>query len=157
MYIDPVVALAAELSRTEDALAKARDKGDDRLVYRLTAKVALLNEDFYGTAPTSALGAAELLRRAALSLRATWPAHAYHMREIADRMADGRRDIADIVWLRAMYPAMDAGSFGREGTAAAGLVALAIKGACRPLVVFRAAMPPRTQKGAASAKSIHRV
>ncbi len=145
MQIDPVVALAAELTRTEQALLDARKNGNNRRALRLVAKIALLHEDFCSTVPTSAIGAAELLRRTALVLQGARPGHARQMQEIADRMADGQREISDIAWLRAIHRAMDAGSLGREGTEAAGLVARAIKGAARPVLVYRSAAIARPQ------------
>ncbi len=42
-----------------------------------------------------------------------------------------------------MRPAMSGGLCGNEGVIVAPLVALAIRGASRPLIVFRAVFPPR--------------
>jgi len=147
MQIDPVVAIAQKLAESERALRDARSRGDDKLARRWLAVVSLLNEELYNVVPTSPLGAAELLRKAAVSLGSAWPAYATHMNIVAERLANGVRALEDLVWLRSMRPALSGGLCGNEGVIVAPLVALAIRGASRPMVVFRAVFPPRNDDG----------
>jgi hypothetical protein len=147
MQIDPVVALTEKLSQAEKALRDARLRCDDKLVSRWLALISLLNEELYSIVPTSVIGAAELLRRAAESLGASEAKYAQHMVEIAGRFSNGSRLLPDIVWLRSMRPALTRGLCGSEGVIVAPLVALAIRGASRPVVVFRAVLPPKDDDG----------
>jgi hypothetical protein len=143
MQIDPVVALTDKLSQAEKALRDARLRCDDKLVSRWLALISLLNEELYSVVPTSVIGAAELLKRAAESLGTAEKKYAQHMVEIAGRFSNGSRLLPDIVWLRSMRPALTRGLCGSEGVIVAPLVALAIRGASRPVVVFRAVLPPK--------------
>ncbi len=93
MQIDPVVAIAQKLAESERALRDARLHGDDRLVRRWLAVVSLLNEELYNVVPTSPLGAAELLRKAAASLGSAWPAYATHLDVVAERLSNGSRSL----------------------------------------------------------------
>ena len=147
MPIDPVVAVTEKLLQAERALRDARLRRDEKMTSRWLALVALLNEELYNAVPTSALGAAELLRRAAHSLGDPGASYANHMREIADRFADGTRALTDLVWLRSIRPALTGGLCGNDGIIVAPLIALAIKGASRPVVIFRAALPPPRDDG----------
>ena len=61
---------------------------------------------------------------------------------MADRLSQGKREHADLVWLRAMRNALKEGQGGEQGMNAAPLLGLALKGAARPIVVFRAFAPP---------------
>jgi len=142
MAMDPVVVLAHELSIAEEALKDARNRQDEKMALRLIAKVSLLNEDLYNVVPTSPLGAAELLRRAAISLPPGAATYTLHLMEIAGRLAAGVREFADLLWLRSMRPALTSGLCGQEGIIVAPLIALAIKGAAIPIVVYRAVLPP---------------
>jgi len=142
MQIDPVVALTARLAQAERGLREARLSHDNPMTSRLLSVISLLNEELYSTVPTSALGAAELLRIAANSLGEP-PATSYatHLKDIANRLSDGRRELPDLVWLRSVRPALTGGLCGNDGVVAAPLVALALKGASRPVVIFRAVLP----------------
>jgi hypothetical protein len=142
MQIDPVVALTEKLAQAERALRQARLRSDDNLVARWLELIALLNEELYSIAPTSTIGAAELLRRAAHSLGGTQISIASKLAEIAERFSHGSRSLPDIVWLRWLRPALTRGACGNDGIIVAPLIALAIKGAARPVVVFRAVLPP---------------
>src|ERR1700748_3689018 len=141
MPIDPVVAITEKLLQAERALRDARLRRDEKMTSRWLELVALLNEELYNAVPTSALGAAELLRRAAHSIGDPGASYANHMREIADRFADGTRALTDLVWLRSIRPALTGGLCGNDGIIVAPLIALAIKGASRPVVIFRAVLP----------------
>ena len=142
MQIDPVVALTAKLAQAERGLREARLKHDNQMTSRLLAMISLLNEDLYSTVPTSALGAAELLRIAANSLGdRTGQSYAAHLTDIASRLSDGSRELGDRIWMRSVRPALTGGLCGNDGVVAAPLVALALKGAARPVVIFRAVLP----------------
>ena len=149
MMMDPVVMLAEELRTAESALDKAtRIYNHDgkqmhgELVNVLLAKVKRLFAELFETEPSSALGAAELVRLAAQRLPFAYARHAAQLHEIADRLAAGQRKLADLVWLRAMQAALNDGYFGREGEKTARLLNLAIAGARRPVMVFHAVQPP---------------
>jgi hypothetical protein len=142
MQIDPVVALTEKLAQAERALRHARLRSDETMVARWLELISLLNEELYSIAPTSSLGAAELLRRAAQSLASSQISIAAKLAEIAERFSNGSRSLPDIVWLRWLRPALTRGVCGNDGVIVAPLVALAIKGAARPVVVFRAVMLP---------------
>ncbi len=149
MEIDPVVRLAEELRYTECALHGAvrlyeRDhcQKNGEMVSTLLISLKSLHRAFLQTIPTSALGASELLRMAAQRLPDTQAATVRHFQEIADRLAAGRREHPDLVWLRAMRTALARGLCGDPGTKAAALLRLAILGAARPVIVFRAFAEP---------------
>ncbi|MEJ0026411.1 MAG: hypothetical protein WDN01_10315 [Rhizomicrobium sp.] len=147
MQIDPVVFLAQKIVDAERALRDARLRRDEKMTTRWLAVLSMLNEDLYTVVPTSPLGAAELLRKAAASLGGAWAIYAAHMGEIAERLSNGSRALDDLVWLRSMRPALSSGLCGNDGVIVAPLVALAIRGASRPVVVFRAVFPPRNDDG----------
>ncbi len=149
MEIDPVVLLAEELRATEAALHAAiqryekdhsRESGEK--VNGLLKAIKSLYRDLFETAPTSAMGASELLRLAAQRLPFSMSRYTNHFHEVADRLGAGRRDHADLIWLRAMRSSLRQGQGGDEGIRASPLVALALAGAARPVLVFRATVPP---------------
>jgi hypothetical protein len=149
MEIDPVVLLAEELRSAETALqaTSKRYELDHRLehgdaINTLLASIKTLNGKIVETVPTSALGAAELVRIAAQRLPFSLARYATHFHEVADRLSAGRREHGDLVWLRAMRSALKGGQGGEPGQKAAPLLSLALAGASRPVVVFRAVAPP---------------
>jgi phage terminase large subunit-like protein len=83
-----------------------------------------------------------MLRMAAQRLPFSMSRYSSHFHEVADRLGAGRRDHADLVWLRAMRCSLRDGQGGDQETRAAPLVALALAGAARPVLVFRAMVPP---------------
>ncbi|MBL6852460.1 MAG: hypothetical protein ISS15_15795 [Alphaproteobacteria bacterium] len=142
MQIDPVVALTARLTQAERRLREARLKHDNQMTGRLLAAISLLNEELFSTVPTSVLGAAELLRVASNSLgEATGPPYAAHLREISTRLSNGSRELRDLIWLRSVQPALTGGLCGNDGIIAAPLIASALQGAARPVMIFRAVLP----------------
>ena len=153
MQIDPVVAIAQKLLDAERALRDARLRRDEKMTARWLAVLSLLNEELYTVVPTSPLGAAELLRKAAAALGCAWTIYAEHMDDIAQRLSNGARALDDLVWLRSMRPALSSGLCGNDGVIIAPLVALAIRGASRPMIVFRAVFPPRNDDGFGHAAS----
>jgi hypothetical protein len=142
MQIDPVVALSEKLAQAERALRTARLRSDEKMVARWIELISLLNEELYSIVPTSTLGAGELLRRAAGSLGGGQTSISTQLAEIAERFSNGSRTLPDIVWLRWLRPALTRGICGNDGVIIAPLIALAIKGVSRPVVVFRAVLPP---------------
>jgi hypothetical protein len=144
MQIDPVILLAEDLRSTEAALDKAtqlyssdlrRENGE--LVNLLLGRLKRLYREIHETVPTSALGAAELVRMAARRLPFSYARYAAHLHEIADRLAAGRRLHADLVWLRALEAALGEGVCGKDGGTIAPWLHLAVVGASRPVMVFR--------------------
>lgn len=151
MAIDPMVLLAEELRSTEAALDEAsriyfRDhrKEDGEMVNFLIGRLKRLYDDTLKTAPTSVIGAAELVRIAARHLPFSHSRYATHLQEIADRLSMGRKHHADLVWLRALQAALAEGLCGRDGDTIAPWLNLAVTGASRPVMVFRSV---RTNSG----------
>ena len=151
MDMDPVVLLAEELRAAETALHAAvkhyeKDhlRENDKKVNTLLTSIKSLYRDIAETVPTSALGAAEMIRLAAQRLPFSMARYANHFHEVADRLGAGRREHADLIWLRAMRAALKDGQGGEQGLKAGPLLSLALAGASRPVVVFRAVvLPPR--------------
>ncbi|HET7085823.1 MAG TPA: hypothetical protein VFI23_13690 [Rhizomicrobium sp.] len=150
MEIDPVVLLAEELRATESALKNAvqcyeqehlREQGEK--VSELLKSLKTLYRDLAETEPTSALGAGELVRLAAQHLPFAMARYADHFREVADRLSQGRREHADLVWLRAMVAALK-GASAENSQKAAPLLKLALAGAARPVVIFRGLALPES-------------
>lgn len=148
MDIDPVVALAEKIRSSEAALhAAMKDYEAERgqtyheTVNALLAAIRGLYQDLSQTEPTSALGASEMVRIAAQRLPFSLARYSTHFGEIATRLSDGRREHTDLVWLRAMQAALKEGHGGAQGLKAELLLARAIRGAARPVVVFRAFRP----------------
>ena len=144
MEIDPVVVLAEELRATESALRcavqryelnQAQENGE--AVNTLLTSLKSIYRDIAETMPTSAMGASEMVRLAAQRLPFSLSRYVSHFNEVADRLGEGRREHADLVWLRAMRAALKGGACGEQGLKAAPLLSLAIAGAARPVVVFR--------------------
>jgi hypothetical protein len=144
MEIDPVVFLAEELRSKERALRDAvkryekdhaRENGE--IVNNLLLTLKVLYREFFETVPTSVL-----VRMAAQRLPFSLARYANHFHEVADRLSEGKREHADLVWLRAMRSALKEGEGGEQGVKTAPLLGLALRGAARPVVVFRAFAPP---------------
>lgn len=139
MEIDPVVALAEQLRATERILESAR-KGwhDERLIELRTASL-VMRRMLETTLPTSAMGASELIAIAADRLTGTEFPYIADLRSVGERFGEGRRVLSDLIWLRAAVAALEAGACGEGGKKAAALMSLAIEGASKPLIIFRAA------------------
>ena len=148
MTIDPVLLAAEELRLTEISLSRAvliyrnHDCRKNReLVDSLLSRTKELFRALFETAPTSAVGAAELIRIVAERSPFDRSEYASHMRKIADGFSKGQRNHADLVWLRAMHGALLEGLYGKDGVNSAPLLNLAIVGAARPIMIFRAVQP----------------
>ncbi|HEY5338363.1 MAG TPA: hypothetical protein VIJ85_09185 [Rhizomicrobium sp.] len=147
MTIDPIVVLAEELRVAESAFHAIwklnRENhykyGDE--VGRLATKIKDICNGLLETPPTSVLGASVLMRLAAERLPFAYSAYTIHFHEIADRFDAGKRELDDLVWLRAIAGALAEGLCGEDGTKLAPLLRHALRGAVRPVVVFRAVLP----------------
>jgi hypothetical protein len=148
MEMDPVLLLADELRATEAALRTAmkryekdheRDNAD--AVGTLLDSVKTLRRDIFQTPPTSALGAAELIRLIARWLPFSFTTYITRFHDVADRLAAGQRRQEDLIWLRSMRAALAGGICGEVGIKFAPLLALALQGAARPVIVYRAVTP----------------
>lgn len=150
MEIDPVVVLADELRTTEGALRAAVKRYEEdyhpesgETVNDLLNRIKTLYGDLYRTLPTSALGAGEMVRVVAQRLPFAHATYASHFHEVADRLGAGQRLHADLVWLRAMRSALADGICGEAGVKMSSLVELALAGAARPVLVWRAVEPAK--------------
>jgi hypothetical protein len=145
MAIDPVVVLSEELRDAENTLHAACRDNPEALrgksgeeICALTARIREISSEIFETRPTSALGAGILVRMAAERLPFSYGSYTKHFHEIAERLGAGQRELADIIWLRAMRTALTGGLCGKDGVRIAPLLRLAIEGARQPIVVFRA-------------------
>ena len=138
MPIDPVVILAEELRIAESTLRTASERRPGEAQTGLMARVVSVYKELVETVPTSALGAAELIFVAAGSLPSAGDAYASHLRSIADRLMSGQRLQADLIWLRAAAQKLAQDLHGESGTSSASILHLAIRGAARPIIVYRA-------------------
>jgi hypothetical protein len=149
MAIDPVVVLAEELRAAERTLHDACRDNHDALrgksgeeICQLTSRIRDISQEIFETKPTSAMGAGILVRMAAERLPFSYGSYTKHFHEIAERLDAGQRELADIIWLRAMRTALAGGLCGKDGVRIAPLLRLAIEGARQPIVVFRAVTTP---------------
>ena len=122
MEIDPVVVLADELRATESALRNAvhryeldQAQENGEAVNTPAGSLKSLYRDIAETMPTSAMGASEMVRLAAQRLPFSLSRYVSHFHEVADRLGEGRREHADLVWLRAMRAALKGGACGEQG------------------------------------------
>jgi len=138
MPIDPVVVLAEELRNAEYTVRTACEQRKEDALTCLMAHAVSLYKELTETVPTSALGAGELICLAAINLTSIDNACALQMRRIANRLMSGLRLHADLIWLRAMAATLAQGHYGEIGRSSAALLHLAIRGAARPIIVYRA-------------------
>ena len=138
MPIDPVVVLAEELRSAEHIVRAAREKNEMVTLTCLLARTVSLYNEISETVPTSALGAGELVCLAAANLASIDGKRGLQLRKMADRLKSGVRLQADLICLRRMAAELVEGRFGEIGTRTATLLDLAIRGAARPIIVYRA-------------------
>ncbi len=148
MPIDPVLLLMEELRSAESSLHwatklyernRCREHGE--AVNFLLANIKSLNSELLETMPTSALGAAALLGLVAERMPFSHARYADHFAEVARRFSAGARRHDDLVWLRAMQAGFACRAESGPASKLATLLRLAIGGAARPVMVFRAAGP----------------
>lgn len=158
MPIDPILVLMEELRSAESSLHcasklyernRCREHGE--AVNFLLANIKSLNSELLETMPTSALGAAALLGLVAERLPFSHARYADHFAEVASRFSAGIRLHADLVWLRAMQAAFVGRAEGEPAGKLAALLRLAICGAARPVMVFRAVTPVAANSNAGAA------
>ena len=147
MEIDPVVALAEQLRSTERCLdATCKGWHDERMVELRTASL-VIRRMLETTQPTSAMGASELIAIAADRLGVTDFPYIADLRSVGERFGDGRRILSDLIWLRAVVASLETDSCGERGKRTAAIIRLAIDGASKPLLIFRAAPDLREEDG----------
>ena len=149
MPIDPVLLLTEEISVLEKQVHAACKGSYERAqmekVNLMVGRLHALYGELLETEPTSAPGAGELIRIAADRLPFAQGRYANHLYRIAERLAAGTRQAADLVWLRALAEALAEEPEANKGAGnrTARLLAQAVKGIARPVVVWRAALPCR--------------
>ena len=74
---------------------------------------------------------------AASRLPVSNPFYADQLRVVANRLGNGIRYLPDLIWLRRMMEALANGVCGESGIMTVPMIRLAIKGAARPVVIFR--------------------
>jgi hypothetical protein len=153
MPIDPVLLLIEEIRQAEaeiqlkcrlNAQRYSLERTDS--INRTQKKLLALYTDLVVTVPSSSLGASELVLIASRRLPLSHARHAYHLECIAGRLGAGQRKQDDLIWLRAMVRALEAGE-PDDGTArVADVLALAIKGAAQPILIYRRLSSPRNHR-----------
>ena len=149
MPIDPVLLLSTEISTLEKQVHAVCKGSYDReqmdKVNLMVGRLRALYGELLETDPTSAPGAGELIRIAADRLPFAQGRYASHLYRIAERLAAGKRQPADLVWLRALAEALGEEPEANKGASnrTTRLLAQAVKGMARPVVVWRAALPCR--------------
>lgn len=151
MNIDPVVELAERLRNAEQKLHNERVRCNPVCCREVVAEISALNERLYEAVPTSALGAAELLERVAAALDDTSRLCAWRLREVASRLGSGERSLDDLTFLRRLLPQFLRQLYGDDGLVVAPMLAAAIEGAARPVLIYRAALPPLEKRWGATA------
>jgi len=148
MPIDPVLLLMEELRSAESSLHCAtklyernRCREHGKAVNLLLTNIKSLNRELLETMPTSAPGAAALLGLVAERLPFSHARYADHFAEVARRFSAGVRRHNDLVWLRAMQAGFASRAESEPASKLTTLLRLAIGGAARPVMVFRAAGP----------------
>jgi hypothetical protein len=149
MEMDPVVGLMEELRAAElemdaackqNAKAYCRDRAER--INAMLGKVKGLYGDILNTPPTSTLGASIVIRIVAGRMPFAHARYGDHLHRIADRLERGERAHADLVWLRAIAEALPNAGAGKAGAHLGLLITRAIGGIARPVVVYRAVLPP---------------
>jgi hypothetical protein len=145
MPIDPILLLVEQIRALEKQVhVNCQRTGYDReRMEKVNAMVERLRAH-YGellkTAPVSAPGAGEMIRVAADRLPFAQGRYASHLYSIADRLCAGERQPSDLIWVRALAEALCAEP---ESHRTGKMLALAVKGMARPVLVWRAALPAR--------------
>lgn len=150
MQMDPVVLLVDRIRQAETELQAQCSANNRRYslkraeaINQLLQSVRDLYESLLDTAPTSALGAGELIRVAARRLPFSHARYGAHLERIADRLGAGQRLHCDLVWLRALSDALTAGMPDDRNDKTVALLALAVRGAALPVLVWRTASARR--------------
>ena len=144
MPIDPVVVLAEELRNAEHTARAARARNEDEHLTCLLARTVSLYNEISETVPTSALGAGELVCLAAANIASIDPRRSSQLQETAGRLKSGIRRQDDLIGLRKTAADFADSRFGEIGRSSAMLLHLAVRGAARPVIVYRAVEWTRT-------------
>jgi len=144
MAIDPVILLVSELREAEKDLIAAcklqnlRYSADRATtITDILQRVRTLYGELIETTPTSAIGSSELIRIASQRLPFSHSRYAWHLNDIADRLADGMRLQSDLIWVRALADALSAGTPDAELDRTVTLLLTAVRGAAMPVLVHR--------------------
>jgi hypothetical protein len=143
--IDPIVLLAEELRRARAALSQAVSSGERAPDAANTSRqfwalaVDELTWRICQTKPQSAMGAAELLTIIQRHLPRSHTHYGVYFAEVAARFGEGRRMLADFVWLRDIQSDFECVPCGKHRDDIASLIKSALFGATRPVIVFRRA------------------
>jgi hypothetical protein len=121
-----------------NAACYERERADR--INRLLKTVKALYAEILQTPPSSPLGASILIRIAAGRLPFAHARYGDHLHRIADRLEEGQRLHSDLVWLRAVAQGLGGGS--AKDAMLAPLLERAASGVARPVVVYRAVLPP---------------
>jgi hypothetical protein len=153
MPIDPVLLLIEEIRHAEADIQLGCRLNEQRYslertdsINRTQQKLLTLYADLVETVPTSSLGASELILIASRRLPLSHARHAYHLECIAERLGAGQRKQDDLIWLRAMVRALEAGKPNDGNARVADVLALAIKGAAQPILIHRRIISPRSHR-----------
>lgn len=144
MAIDPVILLISELQEHERRLvaeckSQARSYRPDRAERTawLLDRIRALYNELQETAPTSAIGAGELIRIIIQRLPSSCARFGRSLEEIADRLGAGQRHHGDLLWIRALSETI-AEDADENSIRTAALLTLAIRGASQPVIIHRA-------------------
>jgi hypothetical protein len=145
MDMDPVVILAERLRMAERCAEGMYAEQGSGAGNGRAAIVKLLQKKLEATEPTSVLGAGELIMLAADRLSPLPFTEGEQLRNIGDRFHRGERILSDLIWLRriaeTIEPDPSTESNRSEHSQAAAMIRLALKGAARPVMIFRAVPP----------------
>lgn len=147
--IDPIILLTEELRLADQAIRRVARReraqpADAEVINTYFRQMEKLRGEILRVVPTSAVGAAELLRAVMPQLQKSFPLHADHIESIAARLADGQRLHSDFVWLRELHANLSKASLNPLRITLATFIHSALIGACRPVLIYRAVNSPRT-------------
>jgi hypothetical protein len=146
MPIDPVILLVEQIRALEKQIhascqRTAYDRERMEVVNGMVERLRAHYGDLLKTAPVSAPGAGELIRIAADRLPFAQGRYASHLYSIAERLCAGQRLPSDLIWVRALADAL---SGEQESHRTGRMLALAVRGMARPVLVWRAALPAQS-------------
>jgi hypothetical protein len=141
--IDPVVLLAERMRVVDKAMQRVARRersqpADAEVISAHFWQMEKLRGELLKVVPTSALGAAELLRAVIPQLQKSFPLHTDQIESIAARLADGQRQHSDFIWLRELHANLSKASLNPLGATLATFIQSVLIGACRPVLIYRA-------------------